>query len=77
MADENCVMTLRDVDVIISAGTDVANITNGFVILDYGEVTCDTGSDERFIKNVCLIDTLLVFVSVLNVVDYYGNGTLV
>ena len=77
MADENCVMTLSDVDVIISAGTDVANITNGFVILDYGEVTRDAGSDERFIKNVCLIDTLLVFVSVLNVVDYYGNGTLV
>ena len=64
MANEDCVMTLGDVDMKISAGTDVANILDEFVILDYGEVTRDAGSDERFIKNICLIKTLLVFISV-------------
>ena len=64
MAYEDSIVSLSDVDMIISAGADVAYIRYVFVILYYGEVARDARSHERFIKNVRLINALLVSVSI-------------
>ena len=64
MTNEDGIVSLSDVDMIISARTYVAYILYGFIIFDYRNITRNTGNNECFIKDVCLIETLLVLVGV-------------
>ena len=64
VTNEDGIVSLSDVDMIISARTYVAYILYGFIIFDYRNITRNAGSNECFIKDVCLIETLLVLVGV-------------